>query len=336
MEIRNFLFKTFFPKEWAVLNQFITQKAESELQRKLEEAKGKHVGELLQKELKQLSDRLYKAIGSTIKIDLTLGTRYEYEYELTDYYLTYDKWIKLYLKRKGENHLLTSKISSIDLCDNPMEGNLISSKVHITLDDHQTRLYIKWNKTIIVPEDNHKFQSHKKNHTYDKFDYYSCQYHLEKDKENFGGKTSEKYMKDKEGNEISLLNVEADYKDPSGDIFVYDSFGKTGYLHYNLYFKKDDNYNNVPDYVEIVDNVQGAKLDNEADYGNRALSTRRLGRGSASLDMLFTFASENGFSYLIGELSSTDETSEAEKTWRNNYYLHKGFEMQGRKIKKYL
>ncbi|WP_238918584.1 hypothetical protein [Clostridium sp. YIM B02555] len=59
-----------------------------------------------------------------------------------------------------------------------------------------------------------------------------------------------------------------------------------------------------------------------------------MGRGPAAIDMLIEYAVSNNFKYIDGLLSSKDEIDIQEKEWRNTFYKHKGFKIEGRKIKK--
>ena len=198
-------------------------------------------------------------------------------------------------------------------------------------------MYIDWNENIKIPNPNPKYQVSKKVYPYEKYSYNTCEYHLEHEKyhSSKNQNKSEKYIFDKANSKIGLLHIEADSHNTLGSISAYNNKGKTGLLQYVTYYKYDKSSNHpllIPDYIHINDNVFGELLNNKGEYGNPNNSTRRLGHGSAAIDMLIEYAIKNHFNYIDGSLSSVDEEDIFEKEWRDAFYKHKGFIITDSKI----
>ncbi|AQR96145.1 hypothetical protein [Clostridium saccharoperbutylacetonicum] len=333
MSLRKILFKILFNKESLQLDNFLNKENEKE---KLENDTLLNLAKkdkTFKEQTKYLSDMLYRALNNTIKMSIDSSSN-ELSYTLKDYFLSYyNKTLKLIIERNGDQYIFIYSISNINVNYSDDNEEVIISKVHITLDSIAKRLYIHWNRNINVPVPNPKYEIEKKIYPYEKYQTNTCEYHLEHDKYHFAKdrKTSEKYLNDKSHIKIGLLHIEADYNNQNGYVYVYDESGRTGFISYTTHISPNAY---EPDYIHIDDNMHGEELENKNAYGNHLNSTRRLGRGSAAIDMLIEYAVSNNFKYIDGSLSSKDERDIQEKEWRNTFYKHKGFKIEGRKIKK--
>lgn len=340
VSLRKTLFKILFNQEFLQLQNLINIQNEQKKYNDEKEILVNSQNITLKEKSKILSDILYRGINHNIKLSIDCSPINEFQYILKDYYLSYyDKYLELTLKHIDYTYVFRYSLSEISDINFSSKNSIITSKIHLTLNSVSTRMYIDWDENTEVPNPNPKFQISEKIYPYKKYKSNTCEYHLEHAKyyEANNRKTSEKYLNDKSNIPIGILHIEADPQNSLGSISSYNYKESTGKLDYISYFSYDESSNPpilIPDYIHILDNNFGEHLENKKQYGNPNSSSRRLGHGSAAIDMLIEYATKNNFKYIDGSLSSVDEQDVLEKEWRDAFYVHKGFEINNGHIKK--
>lgn len=313
LNIKSIAFKTLFKAEYDLLLSF--QQKALETKESKNDCKNNAKSYMIRNG-KELSDKLYRAIGNTVRITLDGVCAHEYEYSLESYHISipYSSLV-LNLKRKDDKFTIRKKVSHIEFSNESIiSATTRCSKVHLTLDGEPARIYINWDMNIDVPEDNEFFENSCEK-PYDKFT--GLKHTMEHCK--YLNRTQsvidERYFVDKNGISCGLILEECEDGDGTIHVFSEKSSHRIGFIYYSTTTV------NGRKRIEINDTVQ---------------SEKRCGHGKAAMEFLIEYAQKAGVAYMYGMLSSVDEKEECQTEWRNGYYESLGFEVKGNKIKKML